>query len=99
RYRGARVTVFGAEVVGGRLLKASKLAIDHHDRAQPFDVGHAVPTRDDEAEREAVLWRQRQAVDRVHEEHLVTHRIGDGKTSFVELVDAALDAPIEPGNH
>jgi len=46
-----------------------------------------------------VLRRQRLAVDRIHEEHLFAHRFGQGKASLIKLVDAALNAPIEPGEH
>ena len=45
--------------VGADLLHAVERAIDRRDAVEPFDARHAVPARDDQAQRKAVLGRER----------------------------------------
>ena len=66
------------------------------DSLEPLDVGHAVPARDDEAQRIAVLRGERLAVDLVGEEHLRPERFVDREAPLVRVLDVALDASVEP---
>jgi hypothetical protein len=84
-------------VVRDRLLPALERLVDDGDRLEPLDVRHPVPAGDDEAEREAVLWRQRLTVDLVREQHLVAERLGDGEAPLVRVLDLSLDAAVEAG--
>ena len=65
------------------------------DRAQPLHVRHPVPAGHDQAQRIAVLRRQRLAVHRVGEQHLVAQRIVEREAALVDMLDAALDAAVE----
>jgi hypothetical protein len=84
-------------VVGDLLLPAAERLVDDRDRLEPLHVGHAVPARHHDPQREAVLRRERAAVDLVSEQHLVAKRVGERQASFVQMLDVVLDAAIEPG--
>ena len=97
RHRLALLVLGLPQPVGDVLLPAAEGLVDDGDRPQPLDVRHPVPARDDEPERVAVLRRQRLAVDRPGEQHLVAQRLRDREAALVVLDDAALDAAVEPG--
>ena len=56
---------------------------------------HAVPAGDDQAKREAVLRRERPAVDLVGEHDLVAQRLVELQAACVVVLDLALDAAVE----
>ena len=85
-----------AQSVGAVLVPVEALGRDR-DPAQPLHVAHAVPARDDDPHREAVLDRQRGAVHLVGHQHVGRHRLGQVQPALVVLLDPALDAVVGAG--
>ena len=87
------------ELVGRRLLVAHERSVDDLDRTQPLDARHAVPARNEEPERETVLRLQRPAVHLVGQQDLGPAGVDDREAALVVLLDVALQAVIEAGEH
>ena len=100
RDRLPRVVGRLAEAIAAGLLVALEGLVEDGDPIEPLDAGHPVPAGHDQAQREAVLGRQRLAVHRVGDQHLVAKRLGQRQAALVLLHLAALEAPIEtPEEH
>ena len=93
----ALVLLGAAEAVAGRLLVAVEGLVHDVDPREPLDVRHPVPARNHQPEREAVLRRQRSAVQVVGEERIAAERLRERQRTPVTLLDASLDAAVEPG--
>ena len=94
RHRRARVVLVAPEAVGRRLLVARERLGQHVDPREPLDVRHPVPPGDQHAQREAVLRRQRRAVDRVRQQRAVERDL-EREAALVGLLDVALHAAVE----
>ena len=92
-----RVVLGGVDQVGAGLLVAVERLGEQGDPAQPLDRGHAVPAGHDQPQRVAVLGREGLAVDPPGEQDLLAHRLGQGQAALVVVLQAALDAPVGPG--
>src|SRR6202521_767872 len=97
--RRAWIVIRAGHVIRGLLLVPTKRAIAERDRVEPLDVCHAVPARDDKAQRKPVLRSQGLAVHLVRDENVVTTRLGQAQAALVLLLDTSLHASIEACEH
>ena len=86
-----------AEGVQHGLLDALERLGDRGDRAQPLDRRHAVPAGHDEPQGEAVRGRERRAVHRVGEQHVVPERLLDREAALVVVLDPLVDPAVVAG--
>ncbi len=86
-----------AQPVRDRLLEAAERFGDQVYADQPLDVGHAVPAGHHQADRVAVLRRQRCAVHGIGQQHVGTEGLGHRQAALVVLLDTALDAVVGAG--
>ena len=78
-------------------LESVKPAGDRADPGEPLHVGHAVPARHHEAERRAVLGRQRHVVHLVGQQDVLSHALLNRQAALVILLDAPLDTVVGSG--
>ena len=100
RDSGSPLVLLGlAQPVGVRLLIALERTVDRRDALEPLHARHAVPAGDEQAEREAVLRRERGTVHLVCEEDLGPVRVEERKAALVRLLDASFQSLVETGEH
>src|SRR6476646_7161831 len=99
RARRALLSRRATEVIARRLLQAVELLVDRLDGVEPFHARHAVPARHDEAQRSAVLRRQRLAVHGIGEQHfLAPSELGfEAARKFV--LHAAIESAVGPAEN
>ena len=79
--------------VPARLELAEVLIFLHVDLREPLDVGHAVPARHDQPQREALVLGERLAVQRVGQERLGRQRLLARQAAAELLFDLELLRP------
>ena len=93
----AGLFLFLPQPVRPGLLVPLEGPVEQLDPLEPLDVRHPVPARNEQAQRETVLRRQRRAVHLVGQEHVVPQRLVQREAALEPLLLPALDAAVEPG--
>ena len=66
---------------------------------KPLDAGHAIPARNQQPQRIAVLRLQRRAVHLIRQQRLVARNLGKRQAALIKLRLAALHALVAPREH